>query len=290
MQSKQSYNEFRQRGTIDFPIELHHLDHLHPRYQMSYHWHHECEIIRVLEGEFTLSLDQRTLSLKAGDVAFINSGAVHGGMAGNCVYECIVFNMQMLLTKNFDWLKPLQKIGEHELLIEPLLPHSDSVLQKNIRELFEALSHKQTAYQLSTIGSLYQIFGRIIEKGYYTSLPSGELGKYKRTAQIKRVLSLIESSYHEALTLEQLSAQAGMSPKYFCQFFQEITKRTPIDYLNYYRIEQAAYQMMRSDSSVTEIAYSCGFNDLSYFIRAFKKYKGTTPGRYQRQFRTETRG
>ena len=64
-----------------------------------------------------------------------------------------------------------------------------------------------------------------------------------------------------------------------------MTRRTPIDYLNYYRIEQATYQLLQSDATVTEIAYRCGFNDLSYFIRAFKKYKGITPGRYEKLYR-----
>ena len=74
-----------------------------------------------------------------------------------------------------------------------------------------------------------------------------------------------------------------MTPKYFCRFFLEMTHRTPIDYLNYQRIEHACYQLVTTDASITDIAYSCGFNDLSYFIKTFKKYKGITPGKYASQ-------
>ena len=59
-----------------------------------------------------------------------------------------------------------------------------------------------------------------------------------------------------------------------------MTYRTPIDYLNYYRIERACYQLLTTNHSITEIAYSSGFNDLSYFIKTFKKYKGVTPKNY----------
>ncbi|HCL02048.1 MAG TPA: AraC family transcriptional regulator, partial [Lachnoclostridium phytofermentans] len=55
----------------------------------------------------------------------------------------------------------------------------------------------------------------------------------------------------------------------------------PIDYLNYYRIEQACYQISQSEDTLTDIAFRCGFNDFSYFIKTFKKYKGITPKKYQ---------
>ena len=48
-------NEDRPRGTYEFPFEFHHIDQSHPRYVMSYHWHVEYEIIRILTGEFTVT-------------------------------------------------------------------------------------------------------------------------------------------------------------------------------------------------------------------------------------------
>lgn len=71
-----------------------------------------------------------------------------------------------------------------------------------------------------------------------------------------------------------------MSPKYFCRIFRTVIHRTPIDYLNYYRIEKACYLLETEDLSITEVAYHCGFNDSSYFIRCFKKYKQITPTKY----------
>ena len=55
-----------------------------------------------------------------------------------------------------------------------------------------------------------------------------------------------------------------------------------MDYLNRQRIEQACYELSTTGDSITDIAYRNGFNDLSYFIRTFKKYKGTTPGKYNK--------
>ena len=51
-------NEDRLRGTYEFPFEFHHIGSSHPRYVMSYHWHVECEIMRVLQGTLTVTFDE----------------------------------------------------------------------------------------------------------------------------------------------------------------------------------------------------------------------------------------
>ena len=102
----------------------------------------------------------------------------------------------------------------------------------------------------------------------------------ERFLQFKNVITLIENEYQNPLTLEDLSRASGMSPKYFCRFFHEMSNKTPIEYLNYYRIEIACEQLLATELSITEIALNCGFNDVSYFIKTFKKYKGLTPKKY----------
>ena len=51
-----NYREERNHGTIDFPIEFYHVTPNHPRYEMSYHWHIEYELIRVLKGNYLCQL------------------------------------------------------------------------------------------------------------------------------------------------------------------------------------------------------------------------------------------
>ena len=82
--------------------------------------------------------------------------------------------------------------------------------------------------------------------------------------------------------LNEMAEAAQMSPKYFCYFFKEMTSKTPVEYLNGYRIEKAAKKLLNTNDSVTDIAYSCGFNDLSYFIKTFKIQKGMSPAKLRK--------
>ena len=83
------------------------------------------------------------------------------------------------------------------------------------------------------------------------------------------------------LSLDDLAEVAGMNPKYFCRVFRSLTNHSPVDYLNFYRIEQAANLLDSTDLPVTEVGNQCGFWESSYFTKVFRKYKGVTPARYR---------
>ena len=96
------------------------------------------------------------------------------------------------------------------------------------------------------------------------------------------MLEYIDANYASAISLADLSRLAGMSPKYFCRYFRAAIHRTPMDYLNYYRIERACHILTSSELPITEVGYQCGFNDSSYFVKTFRKYMGITPKAYSR--------
>ena len=96
---------------------------------------------------------------------------------------------------------------------------------------------------------------------------------WRHADQMKSVLRRIRRDYAAPLTLDELAAEAGLAPKYLCRVFRQVTGRTPIDYLNYYRIECAAELLCTTTDSITDVALSCGFNDPSYFSRMFRRQK-----------------
>ena len=275
-----NYRESWQRGTIDFPFEFHHVSPLHPQYVMSLHWHVEFEIIRVLEGTLQVTIDEHEYSVYKDCTIFIPAGCVHSGTPIDCTYECIVFDMNMLMNKNDSCCRLIRKISDHE--IEPFFMFDETYndIHQIVWKMFNALSVKNDAYQLTVLGTLYDFIGTLYSSKYYNPVPAQPPRNHKRIVQLKKALEYMESSYNKQLSLDDIAGAVNMSSKYFCRFFQEMTHRTPIDYLNNYRIERACYLLLTTDQSITEVAYNSGFNDLSYFIKTFKRYKGTTPKKY----------
>lgn len=277
-----NYRESRQRGTVDFPFEYHHVTPVHPQYIMSLHWHVEFELIRILKGTFHLTIDEREFDASAGTSIIVPAGALHAGIPDNCEYDCIVFDINILMNKNDSCCQLIRCITDHEAEIEYIYPESCRNIHQTVWAMFDALASKKTGYQMIVLGALYQMIGTIFSENHYNPAPAAPPRSHRRIVRLKQALEFMESSYNQSLSLEEIARSVDMSPKYFCKFFQEMTHRTPIDYLNYYRIERACYQLLTTDQSITEVAYNSGFNDLSYFIKTFKRYKGTTPKQYLR--------
>ena len=112
-----NYREEKKHGTFDFPMEFYHVGPTHPRYEMSYHWHIEYEIIRILKGEFLMTISEEEFLAREGEIIFVKGGLLHGGIPKNCLYECIVFNLDSLMTSSLAGERLLKKIRSDSILI-----------------------------------------------------------------------------------------------------------------------------------------------------------------------------
>lgn len=275
-----SYREEKKHGTFDFPIEFYHVSPSHPRYEMSYHWHIEHEIIRILDGTFLMTIGENEFTAEKGDIMYVRGGVLHGGIPKDCLYECVVFNLDALMTSSLAGERLMKKISSDSIEIQCHFSSDNDRLFQITDRMFEQMKLHSEGHELTVIGSLYEFFGYILEGGYFREEHGLARKDSRRMDHLKRALEMIESSYQDCLTLDDLAHSAGMNPKYFCRYFKEMTHRTPVDYLNYYRIEQACFLLATSNLSIAETGMQCGFNDVSYFIKTFKKYKGVTPKKY----------
>jgi AraC-like DNA-binding protein len=103
----------------------------------------------------------------------------------------------------------------------------------------------------------------------------------REAAPIRRARHLVDTSYMQDLTLDQLAAAAGLSRFYFLRAFRREIGVTPHAYLTGRRIA-AAKALLDGDQPLSEVALACGFYDQSHFSRAFKGCTGVTPGQYRR--------
>ncbi len=276
------YHEHRQRGTPDFPLDYHYIDAVHPRYEMPYHWHEEFELLHVRRGSFRLTVDGETHLMTAGDIAFISAGSLHGGLPGDCEYDCVVFDLRLLLKTNDHCKQYIGDILHRRIAVTTHFPAGSKVTTHALLPLFEALHDGWDGSSLIALGCLFRFVGEVYKYRAYQSEPSKRGVDCTKMLKLKKVLELMESEYASPLSLSRLSATLNMTPKYFCRFFKEATHKSPLDYLNYYRIEMACYHFAASEQNITETAFACGFNNLTYFIKTFKRYKGMTPGQYLR--------
>ena len=103
--------------------------------------------------------------------------------------------------------------------------------------------------------------------------------------RILKVKNFISKNYMDELRLTQLAGIAGMSPSAFSRFFKLHTGRNLTDYIIDIRLGAASRMLVDTSRSVSEISFTCGFNNLSNFNRIFKKKKNCSPTEFRENYR-----
>lgn len=261
------YEEKEARGSFDFPISYYYLDKNHLRYTMRCHWHREPELIHVLKGSLMVKVASESFEAKAGDIFYVNSTLLHSAVPNNCLYECTVCELSLMDEQC------------RNLISDSIFPTKLEGKMKEIAaNILSALAKRPPGWKFTVKGGFQLLYGEFLNHNLVTprsALPSQHA--------VKEVIRYIEKNYRDPITLYQLSAVSGLSPKYFERIFKEMTGKSPIRYVNAYRLYKASNRLRMTCDPITEIAYDCGFNDLSYFIKTFKAVKGVTPKAFRKR-------
>ena len=287
--SSVDYIERREHGSPDFPIQYYFVDETHPRYVMNTHWHREFEIIRVRRGSFDVHLNNAEYCLNAGDSLLVGSKSMHTGQPQDCVYECIVFDLNMLSRQQNDAAeKYIAPIMNEQVKVNSQVSRQDAAVCQAIDELFTSMEQQGPCYELEVFGLLYRLFARLYACGYFIPCTRSTTGHQVQV--IGELLEWIESNYSEPIALDQLCELTGLSKNYLCRIFKAYTAKTIVEYINERRVESACFELLEKNKSITEVAFDSGFNDFSYFCKVFKRYKGITPKEFKTGQKSGRRG
>ena len=283
----QSGRELLEHGTTAFPIACYEDD--FRIMDVPWHWHEEWEAVRITQGSCLVAAGNQKAMLRAGEGFFIHSGVLHGCWdteGTGCRFHSLVFHPR-LVGGNRDSVF-------HQQFVQPLLDHSALeiiLLKPDIPWQSQALEAIEAAWQhctkeengfpflvrhaLSTLVFLLHT--------HHAPAVCSVRGRSSRNAErIKIMLSWIHSHYDTELSTTDIAACASVSESECLRCFRATIGTTPIQYLKQYRIQQAARLLAETGQKVSDIAVSCGFQDMSYFTRAFREAMDCTPTQYRK--------
>lgn len=109
----------------------------------------------------------------------------------------------------------------------------------------------------------------------------GQPGASEPVPALDAVISHIDRNLHTKIAQADVAALSGLSPFQFSRAFKRYFNMTFQEYLLRRRISEAMRLLHHPSASVTDVCYTVGFNDLSYFTRTFQRYVGCSPSRYR---------
>jgi len=249
------------------------------------HWHDEMEIIHMIKGEMIVTIQSKDYMLGAGDTALIQPRIVHSIRQDGekkADYFNILFRLSLLSDKNdMCGEKYIAPIESGENIIPKYLSTEDTLnitISPFIRRLGDIELSGQDGQELLIKAYLYAVMHFICTCAVPESIEEQQIRIMFE--KIKNALDYIHNDYSEEITVEKAAALCNFSTSHFSKMFRRIFGISFNKYLINYRLERAAKMLAEENTGVSETAFACGFNNLSYFTRAFKEKYGTTPAHF----------
>ena len=303
MNQTSKLKEQKDHGTSVFPCGLYEVFDNAPWEGVKHHWHDEIEILYFMKGNFKVKINMESFPVEEECFFFVNPGEIHSvDCSGPATESVIVFHPCILNFEHYDLAQTqlIQPLTKGEIQLPRFLDSSHPAFHKIKKEYLDILNvfHQtgmflSSEYQTVTEDIASQLFiraGLLKMLGFLSSfslLTQPEKADDYRVQIIKSSLEFIRKHYQEKIYIRDLAGNASMNEQYFCRFFKKILGKSPITYINEYRIKQAIILLQTTDSPVMDICLDCGFNNLGNFLREFKKDTGFTPLQYRKHFSSE---
>ena len=254
------------------------------------HWHNSFELIEVVEGKFFCNVDGSEFLINKGNICIINRGRLHhiyteDRNAFKCRKKTIIFNPDYFIKDQNIYEKYILPLLEKDAFV-----HIQFNIKKGIgldintlmKEIEALEDEKPIGYELEEYSLIYKVI-RYLYLAYQSSKQSIHTA-YDANVQIQRnMTSFIHEHFGSKIGLEDI-AEVGQVSKSTCiRLFHKYTGKSPIDFLNSYRLQMSAEKLVATSEQITEIAYACGFGQPSYFNRLFLKEYNMTPNQYRKQ-------
>ncbi len=270
-----------------FPIHLqygkHEEDDCYP------HGHEDfSELVVVLEGSAQHIVNNESYGISKGDVFVINQYTEHSfENAVNLIICNFMFRPETVFANIYD----MKKLPGFQALFV-LEPHYSSnyrfcsqlkltsaefiTIRSRIEEMMDCYTAKETGWQ-DTLFSSFTLFCITLSKLYRTDKASSD-NEYLKLAN---AVAYIENNYCGNITSDELAKMSGYSERQFLRLFKSVFSATPSAYIVNLRMKKAQLLLRTGNTSIGEIAWSCGYDDHNYFSRVFRNHFGISPSAYR---------
>lgn len=232
-------------------------------------WHENIEILYCIGGNGSIQCGAKVYDFACGDIFLVNADTLHSIRSEESVsYQCLIID-------NRFW----EANG---------IPISQLYFQSRIRDeelngLYEAVSdaigNRESGHICAVADIRWAVLNvmRLLCRKYVRSRPKGLASA--TSGYVKKAMTYIRKNLAQPLSLEHVARHVGISKYYLAREFKAFTGKTIVQTVNLIRCTEAK-RLIEGGMRVSAAAASCGYENLSYFTRSFKKYFQKVPSAF----------
>ncbi len=222
-----------------------------------------------LQGEISLTIDSKIIKLGPGQMLYVPPDLKHSFSSSENFGERLIVLIEKscamhLIFSDFPVALPLNQLVKE--LMFYLLLHPKTKNAKGVTDTF-----------LDTLSEIFEDVSKNQE--FLINHAEGKV----TDSRVKSALEYMKDNLDSDLTMDVIAKKSGLSTRNLNRIFTNETGLQPKQWLISYRIEKAKELLKIPKSSVTEVAFSVGYNSLGQFISAFRAKTGQLPSEFQRR-------
>lgn len=232
------------------------------------HWHEHIELLYVENGKCIVQGNSEEVTADAGELIMISPNCIHYIYTKDeeCRYYCITVDKSFCDNSGIPVFSGQFVINIH-----------DKKTKDCYKDIIEIMESKPFCYEEEAKALVLQLMIRC-----YRSAQNGYIisdNKFVASQMIVKAIDYIYAHFNEPITVDELCRYLGFSKYYVCRKFKSQTGKTIIEYVNHLRCMNAKRLIESGDYNITESARMSGFNNMSYFTKAYNKYIGCLPSK-----------
>lgn len=259
------------------------------KFDVPWHYHPAYELVLVVRGQGKRVIGNATRHFGPGALVFVGSGVPHLTVDGEAQNEqgvevvVVQFPADLLdpATLNRAEFGNIQRVlrqSHKGVFVEEV---SGTAIEQAMLAVLEAQG-------LQRYTALLEVLDQIETDMRYevlSDVPFHANAMLNPADRFEQIQHFIRANYHSALSVDDVAQHVHMHKASFCRFFKRFTGQTFTAYLNELRVNRACKLLREGTYTIAHVGFACGFNSTSHFYRQFKRLTGTTPKRYEHDFR-----
>ena len=276
-----------------------HIDNSHGSPSGSYagvmHKHDFIEIVYVISGSARHYMGDLIYEVHKGDLIIVNYGIEHTfipideGEERFSTYDLLFTTELFEITgiSKYDFSALASSYLFYSVFPDGISNNALNLIRSRSKEFHEIFSKIYTEYSKREVGFMSMIRAHLIE---LITLIFREINRKtlsditnEQREVINKAIDYMKHNFNTRINLDDIVADVFLSKDYFRQLFKKTTGTSITDFVQKTRVDEAKRLLLTTNRTVYDIAGSCGFTDIKFFYKTFRKITGKTPGEFKKQ-------